>query len=294
MPQVALVAPQLAAFAEVARQGHVTGAAEALGMPQSSVTRRVQALEDGLGRQLLARVGRGVELTSSGRALSDRLQGPLRALEEALAAVAQEADPEAGTVRFGFPLTMGPVTVPRLLARFREEAPRVRLVLRQAHASELLDGLDRGELDLAVVIPPGPAVPHAVLGVQEIIAMLPESHRLAGQASIPLEELRSEQFIANPTSYHLRQLTEEWCEEAGFVPAIALEITEFSTVHAFVSQGQGVALMPPSESPVPGIRQIPLEGASRHRVIGLVETPSGLTRPAARLRDHLLARFSEA
>lgn len=163
------LAPQLRALEELDSQdGHMTRAADSLGIPQSSMSRRIHALEKALGVRLLIQEGRTVRLTPAAVRLAEQARRPLRELEVTVETIAGEADPEHGTIRFGFPLTMGAGVVPSLIAEFHRRAPGIRLQIKQAHGSELAADLKAGTLDVAVVIPPPGDVDHVVIGGQQI------------------------------------------------------------------------------------------------------------------------------
>lgn len=216
---LAELAPQLVAFVAVAQAGHVTHAAHSLDMPQSSVSRRLRSLERTLGVALFIPQGRQVVLTAAGRNLLARLQSPMRALTEALASATADADAETGLVHCGFPLSIGPLTVPDILAGFHDHAPGIRLNLRQAHGAELTRALHAGELDLAVIIPEPAGLPTERLGEQPLQLHIARTHRFAARPHVDLAELADEIFIANPSSYNLRHMLDTWCTNAGFAPA---------------------------------------------------------------------------
>ncbi|MEZ0362532.1 LysR family transcriptional regulator [Mycobacterium sp. pUA109] len=286
------LAPQLRALEELANHdGHMTRAAENLGIPQSSMSRRIHALQKALGVRLIIQDGRTVRLTPAAVELADRTRDPLRALEASIETVAGEADPEHGAVRFGFPLTMGSGRIPALIADFHRRAPGIRLGIKQAHGSELTADLRAGDLDVAVVIPPPDGVRHTVIGTQPIHAVLPASHRLTARRRLRLDELRDEPFIANPTSYDLRQVTETWCADAGFSPQIAVEITEFGTIRELVGRGLGIALLPHDERRTPHTAELPLSPDTYRREIALAWGPTAVTPASRRLLDFLRRGF---
>ena len=286
-PDAEPLVPLLAAFEAAANESHITRAAELLNLPQSTVSRRLQALEKIVGVTLFHSAGRGVQLTAQGRDLLARIRTPLRAIDEALADVKANADPESGLVRFGFPFTLGPVSIPSLLADFHATAPHIRLRLVQGHAEALTAQLQDGSLDLAIVVPAPLDLPSFALGVQPIALYVSRGHPFAGRSLVELAELADETFIANPPDFNLRGLLESWCAEAGFAPRIALEITEFETMRSLIAYGLGVALLPAPETPHPGIVGIPLAGASHNRTIGLVSATARPTPAAACLRAYL-------
>lgn len=285
---LSLLAPQLHALAALAaHDGHMTRAAAALGIPQSSMSRRIHALEADLKTPLLVHAGRSVRLTAAGEELARRIREPLRELGLAVDAVVGEGDGEHGTVRFGFPLTMGSGRLPDLLSAFRHAHPGITVTLKQGHGSELVRDLETGVLDLAVTIPPPERLPHTVIGSQEILAALPRTHPLAAAPRIRLAQLRSETFIANPPDYHLRGSTERWCAAAGFTPAIAVEVTEFATIRELIARGLGVALLPHDDRAPSDVAEVPLAGEHR-RAVALARATATLAPATRHLHDFLL------
>ncbi|MFW0789707.1 LysR family transcriptional regulator [Gordonia sp. CPCC 205333] len=287
--------PSLVAFEVVATTGHVTRGAQLLDVPQSSVSRRLHALEKTLGVALFVPAGRRLVLTAAGRELLARIRGPLRAIDQALTAVVDDLDPDVGVVRFGFPLSLGPNLIPRMLAEFHDVAPGIRLVLRQAHGAELVRCLREGELDLAIVIPAPVGLPTTPLGTQRVSLHVPRDHRLAHRKMIRLNELADEDFIANPSTYHLRQETRRWCAAAGFEPRVSVEIADFETMRSMVGRGLGVAIMPRSlEAGAPDdVATLELANGDFTRSVGLAMSAAVASPAAQRLQAHVRDRFPE-
>ncbi|MFI6996406.1 LysR substrate-binding domain-containing protein [Nocardia sp. NPDC050175] len=284
--EVETLVPLLAAFDAAAGEGHITRAAQLLGIPQSSLSRRLKAVEKTLGVQLFQPAGRGITLTAAGRELFERTRGLVRSLDDAVSVVRSNADPEGGLVRFGFPLTLGPVSMPALLAEFHADAPRIRLHLTQAHGEALATMIREGRLDLAVMIPAPTDLPTRALGHQRIHLYVAAHHRFADRNTIDLAEVAGETFIANPPTYHLRRMLDTCCAEAGFTPNVAFEITEFETLRSLVAHGLGVALLPEPETPHPDLHRIALN-TTHDRTIGLVSGHHRPTPAVARLYSYI-------
>ncbi|MGC2940218.1 MULTISPECIES: LysR family transcriptional regulator [unclassified Brevibacterium] len=269
------------------QDGHLTEAAAALGIPQSTMSRRIRALESHLGVPLTVPRGRAIGLTTAAWDLVDAVRTPLTEIGAAMVDIAEAADPEHGTIRFGFPLTMGEGEVPDLLAAFRSQHPGIRLDLKQAHGAELVADLQKGTLDLAIIIPPPAEVPHEIVANQPIVAAVPADHRLADRAEVTLAQLAEEEFISTPATYNLRELTDRWCDSAGFVPQVKIEVTEFSTIREFVGRGMGVALIPRAVRPMDSMVEVELRGRGYVRDIALCTAVRRPGRVVQRLRDFI-------
>jgi DNA-binding transcriptional LysR family regulator len=133
---MALDLRQLRYFVAVAEEGHVTRAAERLGMGQPPLSQQIKALEAQLGLQLFRRKPRGVELTESGRVLLDEARVILARLEQAERAALSTARGEQGKLRVGVaPTAPFHPFVPQVIRAFREAFPGVSVTLANASAA---------------------------------------------------------------------------------------------------------------------------------------------------------------
>src|ERR1051325_3160237 len=127
-------------FVAVAEEGHVTRAAERLGIQQPPLSQQIRALETELQVQLFRRKPRGVELTQAGEALLVEVRTILRQVEHAVAAARRAASGEGGRVGLGFTSSASfhPL-VPRVIRGYREAHPLVTLTLEESGTGELVD-----------------------------------------------------------------------------------------------------------------------------------------------------------
>jgi DNA-binding transcriptional LysR family regulator len=293
-----LLAPNLALLTAVSETGNITRAAELLGVPQPTVSRRLAALAEALGAPLTEPVGRGIRLTRAGMILAEAAGRARIIVEAGVRQAREEIEPATGHVVLGFLHLLGRWLVPSLLGGFRAGHPRVRFSLVQGSRQHILDRLIAGELDLALVAPlpaDEPGLDAAALTEQELLLSVPETHRLAGRRRIRFAELADEQFVTLEHGYGLRQIADALCAEAGFEPKIAFEGQESDTVRGLVAAGLGVALLPRFGPEAPaGVVEIPLSpGASR--TICLTWPAGERFTPAVRaFRDHVLAQYVNA
>ena len=86
-------------FALVAQTGTVSGAAAKLGVPKSTVSRRINRLEDDLGQELFRRSARAVTLSELGQTFYQRISPSLQELESAVDTLTQSTTEPAGVLR---------------------------------------------------------------------------------------------------------------------------------------------------------------------------------------------------
>ncbi|WP_327091642.1 LysR family transcriptional regulator [Nonomuraea sp. NBC_01738] len=234
-------------FDEVARSGSFTAAAELLGYTQSAVSRRIAALERDAGGALFERLARGVRLTPAGTALHRHAVAVLDRLNRAGEELAAIQAGGGGTLRVGAFATANIRLVPQAMKGFISERPEVALRLIEGLSPQLVERLQAGALDVAVIsdYPAGlPSGGHLVpLGADELLVALPADHPLAGSDTVDLRQLKDEFWIeAAPRGQPTPLVTA--CAEAGFSPKSGLRVAEWSGKFGCVAAGLGVTLVP--------------------------------------------------
>jgi LysR family transcriptional activator of glutamate synthase operon len=232
---------------KVAQKEHVTQAAEELHVAQSAVSRQIHQLEKELGVDLFMQKGRNLQLTPVGHLFSNRIESIMKDLDKAVAEVHEFLDPERGEIRIGFPHSLGIHLIPSVVAEFKKRYPNVKFRFKQGMYPSLIRDVVSAEVDLAFIspFPEGhDQVEGDVVLTEELYAILPPNHALAGQESITLNQLNEEKFILFSKGYSLRPIVWQACLEAGFSPEIAFEGEETDTIRGLVAAGMGVSLLP--------------------------------------------------
>lgn len=287
---------QLYYFRAVARTQHVTQAAEELGLTQPALSRALGRLEREVGATLFDHRGRSVRLNRYGRAFLAHVERALGALETGRRELSDLADREAGVIAFGFAHALGTRVVPDLVASFREAHPRARFQLKQNASHIILNELERGAVDLALVSPVPPTserITAVEVASEELFLVVPRDHRFAKRRSVRLAELRDDTFVCLHEGYALRTLTDEYCARAGFSPAIAFEGEEIATLRGLVAVGLGVAILPASTVPIESApAQIAISEPICRRSIGLLwESARYQSELTQRFRQHVLSAY---
>ncbi len=295
----------LQAFEAVVRCGTFTRAARELYLAQPSLSRRVAALESELGASLLDRGHQGAVPTPAGQALLPIARRMLSEAEAARLALDELAGLRRGRVRLGAPPTVCASLVADVLAEYAVRHPGVELEVTEAGTLALVQRLQEGELDLAVVVTregdlgaPGhsaaegggaaPGTGVRPTGI-ELIPLLRERLAVissAGQvpelpAQVTLAELSRMPLVAPARSYDLRAATDAAFAAHGLRPRIVVEGSEMDAVLSFVERGIGVAVVPAMLGvDRPGLRWSQLVRPELDRTVNLARR-AGTSLPAA-------------
>jgi DNA-binding transcriptional LysR family regulator len=137
------------ALCAICDTGGFTNAGEALHLTQSTISHQVRRLEQRLGRRLLKRTTRAVQLTVDGEILLADGRRILELVAEAEARFAQE--PTKGEIRLGVPEEVASGALASTLARFRMLQPGVRIAVTVGLSQSMRSAVDRGKIDLAIL-----------------------------------------------------------------------------------------------------------------------------------------------
>jgi DNA-binding transcriptional LysR family regulator len=137
----------LALFTRVVERGSFTAAAQAVGLPKSSVTRSIARLERALGVRLIQRTTRQRGVTDAGRELYERVRGAVGALEEASEAVREHGREPRGVVRISGLPDVDLMGMPDLLSTIHQKLPSIHVEL--SLTGRVVDLVAEG-IDLAI------------------------------------------------------------------------------------------------------------------------------------------------
>jgi DNA-binding transcriptional LysR family regulator len=234
---------QVSAFVRVMKAGSFTAAARALGLPKSSVSRRVSALEETLRVRLLQRGTRKLVLTEAGRLYFEQAQTALGRLADANAAVIDMTQEVAGPIRF---TAGGDNTglIATLIAEFVGCYPKVQVevVLTPRRIDLVGEGFD-------LALRAGPLVDSSLivrrLGRRDLALFASRSY--LGRASRPrsVGELSGHRFVlcGEPPQRHELRLTGPAGIESLKIDG-PLVVHEFGFAASVIAAGVGIGLIP--------------------------------------------------
>src|SRR5271170_4333944 len=198
---------QLRYFCAIVRAGSFTRAAEQLGIRQPSLSQQIRALEKQIGHPLFERLGRSIRLTTYGEALRQPALDILQQVAEAQSSLANLQQGVRGKLRVGVIPTIMPYLIAPRIGDFLARYPEVELQFSEDTTPKLVEQLQAGDLDLAVSGLPvrNPDIVCSELSREPLFLAVAESHPLAGENSIDLQELRNERLLLLKGGHCLRQ-----------------------------------------------------------------------------------------
>jgi len=268
---------QLQYLVALSAQLNFTRAAEACFVTQSTLSAGLKELEDILGAQLVERDRQSVLMTPIGLDIAARARDILAATQDLADRAARSDAPMSGALRLGIIPTIAPFLLPASLRLLRERYPRLRLTLREDLTTHLIERLNAGQLDLALI-----ALPFAT-DTLLVEPLFDDPLWLVGRIDEPLLQSESpaltppivERLLLLEEGHCLRDHTLQACARPDQKSPGAVEATSLLTLLQMVESGLGLALIPEMAvnsrlADSPGLRARPLAAPGPLRTIALV------------------------
>ncbi len=231
-------------FVALAQHGHFGRAADACSISQPALSLQMKELEDLLGAPLIERSSRKIRLTALGENFAARAAEILQSVN-ALSELARASQgPLTGELRIGMISTVAPYLLPAAMKRLAHDFPGLDLRPREAITHKLIEELNDGKLDAAVVALPisEPSLHEHPLFEEEFVLVRPEADAfLPVPNSRHLSEMR---LLLLEEGHCFRDQALEFCQIGQNPPRNLMEGSSLSTLVQMVGAGIGVTLIP--------------------------------------------------
>ena len=259
---------QLHAIVMVDRLGQINLAARDIGLTAPAVTLQIQQAEATVGTALFERNPEGFRATDAGRAVLEAA----RDIERRMATLKDDivAIREAGLGR----LRLGAVStakyfVPRLMAGFTEERPRIEINLTIGNRAAIIEALSEQRIDIALMGRPSRKTPveTTLLGDHPLVIVAAPDHPLVGKRKISKQRIAEELFFVRETGSGTRTSLELFLSDIpGRLDNLGTEFSSNETIKQAVMAGMGIAFI--------SAHTIAMEvEIGRLAVLDVVETP---------------------
>lgn len=237
----------LRVFQAAARTGSFTAAGRELSLSQSTVSLHIKQLEEEFGCRLFIRSKKKIYLSDAGRLLQ---QGSERVLSEAAnmeTTVRELSTSASGTIRLGVGASTLNYLLPKSLTSYRRRYPQVEIIVLTGTTEMLLQSLLQHDIDIAIVMPPSPAlalVQTIPLMKEELVIVLDRMHPLAVKQQLAPRDLEALNFISHLRGTAMQVLQDAYFENMGVSPRITMEMENIEAIKSLISFGLGAALLP--------------------------------------------------
>lgn len=262
----------LAYFLAVCEELHFTRAAEKLGISQPTLSHQIRLLEKRLGTSLFRRIGKKTYLTEAGEILQKHCIRAFHELEQAQTAIDELRGVRRGRLRIG---CSGNHLLTSALMAFHSQYPDIELSVTELATDETMDGLLSNRLDIGVVFLPleDEQMDSIPLFDERLLLVVSSAHKLADAAFVKLDELRHIDLVLLQSKFLVRQMFDQYCIDAGFVPKPIMELSTLDSLLQMAARHIGGAILPGSyvaHVEDPSIRKIPIVEPVPHKTVGVV------------------------
>jgi len=235
---------QLRVLAAVVRTGSVTAAAQQLNVSPPAVTLQMQLLQDQAGLPLVERNAAGTTATDAGAEILRAVDQIETILADCGAALAAISGTRSGMVSVGV-ISTAKYFAPRVLGAFARAHPGIELRITVGNRAEMIEGLNRYAIDIAVMgRPPDQLdVEVDVIGDHPHVIIAPPEHPLVNIRGISPRHLAGEIFLVREPGSGTRGLMERFFAESGIAPRIGMQIGSNETIKQAVIAGLGIAFI---------------------------------------------------
>ena len=234
---------QLRYFLGVASAGSFGRAASKLHIAQPALSRQIKALEEEFGVELFVRTARGVHVTEAGERFRALAEGLVRSIDNMRLEVANLSDEPNGLVVVGLPPSIAQLVAIDLMELCQARFPKVKLRVIEALSVFLVDWLELGRIDVAVLTDPREsyAVERRDLADEDMVLVGVPSLVPRGLKDVRLEELNEFRIVI---SQGFERVMRPWCEAANVQVRYAMELDSVPIVRDMIRRGSVCTIVP--------------------------------------------------
>ncbi|MDD6045422.1 MAG: LysR family transcriptional regulator [Clostridia bacterium] len=223
--------------------GNLTAAGDEMGFTQSGVSHLIKSIENELGFQVLIRGKSGVRLTPDGEELLPTIREIVNATERLSQFSSNIRGMSSGRIRIGTYTSVSIFWMPRIIQRFSQDYPGIRIELAELDNDPLIDKhLSDGAIDFAFMSNPNILNEWIPLANDRIVALLPPGHPLAEKDALSLTDIVNQPFIMPAAGFdsdikHIISGLEDKLK-------VVFSSMDFRAIVAMVQHGLGISVVP--------------------------------------------------
>jgi len=237
---------QLTTFLSALDTGSITSATRRLNLTQPAASQQLREPERALGVRLLDRAKGKVIPTPAGEALLPAARRAQSAVDDLMTAAARFRSGDVGHIRLGTGATACIYLLPATLTSVKRRIPNLDVTVAAGNTPEILDRLEAGSLDIALVTLPISASRSLVtthIATDPLVALVPEKLAPTNSTIGPMELARLP-LILYETGGNTRAIVDAWFHHAGVHPRPLMELGNVEAIKVLVTSGRGASILP--------------------------------------------------
>lgn len=242
------------------------GAAAAVNLVPSAVSRRVQDLETSLGFELVKRSPRSVEFTVAGKLLLARARRILDEMHAAVSELELVGKGVRGVVKVAASMFALHANLPSDLASFKARYPGIEFDFETLPSREVAEALRRGEVDIGIIAASASTPLHGLRSKvyinDHVVLMVPSAHRLARLKQVSFQDFATEDLLQLPGGTDIQQLLDEQAKRCGMTLRRTYRVGSLDAAVSMTRAGLGLAIIPLSSwgsiGPFHGLCVVPI------------------------------------
>jgi DNA-binding transcriptional LysR family regulator len=273
---------QIRYFLAVAETLNFTKAAEQCHVTQPALSRAIQQLEGEVGGLLLRRERTLTHLTDLGRLMRPYLEQILRQAEEAKQQAKGFLKLDRAELRLGVLSSIGPLNFTSFLGEFHHRHPGVRLVITEGSPPRLIELMEQGELEVAIMAQPA-AFPERFdaepLYSERFMVAFPPGHKFAKLDAVRPADINGQPYVRR-LACEYRATIADTLISRGAKYEVSYQSEREDWVQTMIMAGLGVTSMPEFSPVLPGLITRPYIEPEIKRTVSLVTVGGRRHSPA--------------
>ena len=249
---------QFRVFLKVAELGSITRSANALSIPQPSISRSIARIESLLGVRLIERHRGGISLTPAGQAFQAHAGEAIRHFDLAANAATQNQAEITGEVRLAASESFAGVAFRPLVQRFQQRFPAARIRVMISASVHIPSLIDNNVVDMGVIADThsAPAMPTEALCREDLYLIGPRAHAATRGKTVSLKKVATLPLYLNAMAGGFRARIDEAFNRQGLGPRVRAEIDANEPILDLILDEEGFTILPFSAIARPGRREL--------------------------------------
>ncbi|MCE5013007.1 LysR family transcriptional regulator [Staphylococcus warneri] len=261
-------------FVEVVRQGGMTNASKSLFIAQPTISKAIKDIEGEMAVPLFDREKRQLVLTDAGRIFFNKCKEIIALYENLPSEINSLYGLETGHMDIGLSAVMNMQTLIDMIGDFHQHFPNVTFNFVENGGKYIEQQLLNDELDFGITTLPVDQQRFEVIALnkESLCVVIHHEHPLAQHQSVKMKELIQEDFILFNDDFYLNDKIMEIAKNAGFIPNMVSQISQWNVIENLISNQLGIAILPYSITQLmnENVRVLNIEDAHVDWELGIV------------------------